>query len=134
MREEYKFTLCRLGDGDAAVHISDRFSNFGPNTLQNCSLTLKTSFDPVGHFLRKIVEAAHHVGGQALVDLLGVGQVQPGHDGHKASLVLRNLTRIDFDLPDDKYPMDDGYLADDGYPVDGRYLADGGYLVDIVLY
>ena len=36
--------------------------------------------EPVLHPVREVVQPAHDVGWQALVDLLGVGQVEAGHD------------------------------------------------------
>ena len=44
--------------------------------------------DPALHPLRQLVQAAHHVGRQALVDLLGVGEVEPLHDRRELGQVL----------------------------------------------
>jgi len=45
--------------------------------------------DPVLHALREVVQAAHHVRRQALVDLLRVGQVEVSHQLDKLCLSLR---------------------------------------------
>ena len=44
---------------------------------------------PVLHPLRKLLQSADHVGRQALVDLLGVGEAKAGHQGDELLLGLR---------------------------------------------
>ena len=49
---------------------------------------LDRNLNPVLHPLRQVLEPADHVGGQALIDLLGVGQAQAGHQGNELLLRL----------------------------------------------
>ena len=42
--------------------------------------SLASDSEPVLHPVREVMQPAHDVGRQALVDLLGVGQVEAGHD------------------------------------------------------
>ena len=44
--------------------------------------------DPASHLLRQLVEATHHVGWEAHVDLGGVGQVEVAHQDDKLLLGL----------------------------------------------
>lgn len=52
-------------------------------------MIVQKNLHPVLHPLREILQPAHHVGGQALVDLLGVGQTEASHQRDELVLWLR---------------------------------------------